>query len=81
MNPGRPEPYIDACDCYDIDLNIPPVGNLIEFVTSGLDHVQHPGPLYKRLSNLYHYAGDQVKSDHYRRLAEEGGKPGGVPGT
>ena len=57
----------------DIDLNIPPVTNLIEFVTSGLDHVQNPVPLYKRLSNLYLYAGDQTRSDQYRRLAEEGG--------
>jgi hypothetical protein len=80
-NPGKPEPYLDACDCYDVDLNIPPVGNLIEFVTTGLDHVRNPVPLYKRLANLYSHAGDQVKSDHYRRLAEEGGRQETGPGV
>ena len=80
-SPRKPEPYLDACDCYDIDLNIPPVSNLIEFVTSGLDHVQNPVPLYKRLSNLYLYAGDQTRSDQYRRLAEEGGHQDPSSGT
>jgi hypothetical protein len=80
-NPQRPEPYLDACDCYDPDLNIPPVTALIEFVTRGLNHVQNPAPLYKRLSNLYGFAGDQNRSDEFRRKAEEGGSQEALPGS
>jgi len=80
-SPRNPEPYLDACDCYDLDLNIPPVTALIEFVTNGLAHVKNPVPLYKRLSNLYAYTGDHEQSEHYRRKAEEGGSREAAPGS
>ena len=70
--PAEPDPYLDACDCYDPDLNIPPLAMLIEFVKHGLDHVKNPNSLHKRLSQLYNLAGDVEKSDYYRHLAEEG---------
>jgi len=30
--PAEPDPYLDACDCFDPDLNIPPLASLIDFV-------------------------------------------------
>ena len=72
-NPKSPDPYLDVCDCYDPDLNIPPVANLIEFVKTGLTHVANPVPLYRRLVRLYDHAGNPEQSDLYRKKAEEGG--------
>jgi len=72
--PAEPDPYLDACDCYDPDLNIPPVTLLIEFVHRGTEHVHNPSSLYRRLSRLYLSAGDERKSEQYRRLAEGGGR-------
>jgi tetratricopeptide (TPR) repeat protein len=73
VQPERPDPYLDACDCYDADLNIPPVTNLTEFVKHGVLHVPNPIPLYKRLAHLYQLAGDTEQSEYYRRKADETG--------
>jgi tetratricopeptide (TPR) repeat protein len=71
---ARPEeidPYLDACDCYDPDLNIPPLTTLIEFVKSGVETVRTPMNLYKRLAHLYDLAGDTEQCERYRRKADE----------
>lgn len=68
--PSQPDPYLDACDCYDPDLNIPPLSSLIDFVKHGLQHVVNPVSLYKRLAHLYELAGDIEQSEFYRRKAE-----------
>jgi len=69
--PNEPDPYLDACDCYDPDLNIPPLSSLIEFIKEGIAHVSNPASLYRRLSRLYEMAGDIDQSDYYRNKAEE----------
>lgn len=69
--PFEPDPYLDACDCYEPDLNIPPLASLIDFVKHGVDHVRNPKSLFKRLSHLYQLAGNPELSDHYRRKSEE----------
>ena len=69
--PGRPEPYLHACDCYDPDLNIPPLAALIEFLKDGLHHVKEPVSLFRRLAHLYELAGDVEQSEHYRRKADD----------
>ena len=76
IKPAEPDPYLDACDCYDPDLNIPPVSVLIEFVSHGIEHVPNPASLYRRLAHLYEMAGNPQQSDFYRRKADEG-QPGG----
>jgi tetratricopeptide (TPR) repeat protein len=68
--PAEPDPYLDACDCYDPDLNIPPIQSLIEFVKRGTEHVTNPTSLYKRLAQLYQLAGNEEKSEQYRRRAD-----------
>ncbi len=69
--PEEADPYLDACDCYEPDLNIPPLTSLIEFVKLGVAKAKNPRALYKRLAYLYELAGDQEQSDMCRRKAEE----------
>jgi hypothetical protein len=71
--PEEPDPYLDACDCYDPDLNIPPLSVLIEFVRRGLEHVHNPNSLYRRLGHLHDLAGDHEMGDVYRQTADETG--------
>jgi hypothetical protein len=76
IKPAEPDPYLNACECYDPDLNIPPLVGLIEFVKHGVEHVPNPAPLYGRLAQLYEAAGDADQSERYRRKADEGTSPG-----
>jgi len=76
--PDEPDPYLDACDCYEPDLNIPPLSSLIEFVKHGVEHVRQPKNLYKRLAHLYELAGNIELSELYRRKSE-GPSPGQEP--
>ena len=69
--PAEPDPYIDACDCYEPDLNIPPLASLIEFVSRGLQSVPSPVRLYTTLAHLYEMSGDPNTAETYRRKAEE----------
>ncbi len=69
--PSEPDPYLDAADCYEPDLNIPPIDVLIEFLRQGAEEVTSPKNLYLRLSHLYEISGDSRLSEHYRRLADE----------
>ncbi len=75
IDPAQPGPYLDACDCYDPDLNIPPLELLIEFVKTGLEVVPNRKSLCSRLSYLYHLLGDEDLSEYYRVKAEEAGEP------
>ena len=68
--PAEQDPYLDACDCYDPDLNIPPITVLLEFLKRGAEQVPNPANLYRRLAQLYQIAGDDVQSEYYRALAE-----------
>ncbi len=75
VNPGVPDPYLNACDCYDPDLNIPPLESLIEFVKKGLENAADKKILSSRLSYLYHLLGDEDLAEYYRLKAEEAGEP------
>lgn len=68
--PAEPDPYLDACDCYEPDLNIPPLTAMIEFVNQGVRNVTHPSLLYKRLAWLYELAGDYEEAEFCRRKAD-----------
>ena len=71
--PKELQPYLDACDCYDPDLNIPPVDVLIDFVREGLNHVDKKKVLLQRLARLYEMIGDEEQAEYYRRLADDHG--------
>lgn len=68
--PAEPDSYLDACDCYEPDLNIPPLHMLIEFVKQGVHKVTHPSLLYKRLAHLYELSGEYEQAEHCRQAAE-----------
>jgi len=76
--PEEADPYLDACECYEPDLNIPPLSSLIEFVARGITRLRDPRPVYRRLARLYEYAGEPGRAEECRRKAEEG-DPGGTP--
>lgn len=78
--PVEPDPYLDACDCYDPDLNIPPLHALVEFLKRGVEHVPQPASLYKRLAQLYDLAGDAEQSEWCRQKAE-GQENQDIPGN
>ncbi|HEX9829400.1 MAG TPA: hypothetical protein VGB10_04235, partial [Bacteroidota bacterium] len=71
--PAEVDPYLDACDCYDPDLNIPPADTLIDFLKSGLGNVMNKKTLLMRISQMYQLIGEQDLSDYYRDLANEAG--------
>lgn len=73
--PTALDPYLDACDCYEPDLNIPPVDVLLEFLKEGLEHVTNKKAVLMRLSHLYHMIGDDEESNYYRDLADEIDRP------
>ncbi len=73
--PTEPDPYLDACDCYDPDLNIPPADVLIEFLKAGLESVVNKKTLLLRLAHLHQVIGDRDQSDYYRDLADDVGGP------
>lgn len=72
--PEEPDPYLDACDCYDPDLNIPPADVLVSFVKEGLQHVGNKKSLLLRLSHLYQLMGEEEQSEYYRNLADGVGR-------
>jgi tetratricopeptide (TPR) repeat protein len=74
INPAVPDPYLDACDCYDPDLNIPPLEMLIDFVKRGIDNVRNKKSLCSRLSRLYQLFGDEDLAEYYRVKGEEAGE-------
>jgi tetratricopeptide (TPR) repeat protein len=68
------DPYLNAADCYEPDLNIPPADVLIGFLKDGLKCVENKKVVLQRLSYLYQMIGDREQSDYYRSLADDLGK-------
>ncbi len=73
VKPDEIETYIAVSDCYEPDLNLPPIDIILDFVKNGLLHVKDPTHLYLRLSELYEKTGNYEQSDYYRRKADESG--------
>lgn len=73
--PSEPDPYLDACDCYEPDLNIPPVQSLIEFLKRGTMHLKQPALLYERLAQCCELAGDPAEAERWRRKLDTPDEP------
>ena len=73
--PSEPDPYLDAADCYEPDLNIPPISKLIEFLKRGTAHVTVPKSLFQKLAHLYELSGNDEMSMYCRRKAGDGSNP------
>ncbi|MGD1045668.1 MAG: hypothetical protein ABR936_10135 [Bacteroidota bacterium] len=72
--PEEVQPYLDAADCHDPELNIPPLYWLVEFLKLGINLVKDKKTLLHRLSYLYQMHGDQKQADFYRTLADDLGR-------
>jgi tetratricopeptide (TPR) repeat protein len=79
VRPTVPDPYIDAADCHEPDLNIPPVTTLIDFLKGGVDAVTDPKPLYQKLAYLYELIGNDEMHAFFRKKAEGWEPPSDQP--
>ncbi len=73
-SPEEVTPYIEASECYDPDLNIPPFAQLILFMRSGIQRVSEKRTLLERLAYLYEITGDEEQGRYFRRLADDIGR-------
>ena len=71
VHPEKSEPYMHAADCYEPDLNIPPLSAIIEFFKKGAQHAAEPKIFYRQLAEYYEMLGNDEMSNYYRRLAAE----------
>lgn len=74
IKPHEGDPYIDACDCYNPDLNIPPAKILIEFLKIGYEFVPSNKNICLRLAVLYQAIGESDLAEYYRVKADESGE-------
>lgn len=69
--PSEVEPYVNAADCYEPDLNIPPAEVLLSFLRSGLPVVANKKVVLMRLAYIYEMTGDDEQARYYRTLADD----------
>lgn len=74
IKPDEPDPYLDACDCYNPDLDIPPARTLIEFLKVGLEFVHNKKAICLRLAVLHQTIGEPDLAEYYRVKADESGE-------
>lgn len=72
VRPDIIDTYLRAADCYEQDLNIPPISRLVAFLKEGTEHVPSPRELYERLIYFYELLGNDEMEQFYRRKAGEG---------
>lgn len=75
VRPSEPDPYLDAADCYEPDLNIPPISLLINFLKQGACSVTRPITIYQRLAHFYEICGNDEMSIYYQRKVQEQSDP------
>ncbi len=73
-SPQEVSPYIEASECYDPDLNIPPIKQMLEFMKGGIPKVTDKRPLLVRIAYLCEIIGDEDQGRYYRRLADDIGR-------
>ena len=78
VRPSEPDPYLAAADCYEPDLNIPPIDALIAFLKQGVNGVAAPKSLYLKLAHLYELNGNDEMYTYFRKKGEET-PPGPTP--
>ena len=73
--PTEIQPYMDAANCYEPDLNIPHINSLIDFLRQGANTIPESTPIHQKLASLYEIAGNDEMSKYYKRKADEGTAP------
>ncbi|KAB2922777.1 MAG: hypothetical protein F9K22_10740 [Bacteroidetes bacterium] len=74
IKPDEVDPYLDACDCYNPDLDLPPAKNLIEFLKIGYEFVPNRKNICLRLAVLHQTIGENDLAEYYRVRADEAGE-------
>jgi hypothetical protein len=74
IRPHEADPYMDACDCYNPDLDIPPAKILIEFLKIGYEFVPINKNICLRLAVLHNAIGETALAEYYRVKADESGE-------
>ena len=58
VRPFETAPYLNLCDNYDENLNLPPANELITFLSVGIEYCKDVCPLMERMIFLYELKGD-----------------------
>ncbi len=74
IKPNESDPYLNACDCYNPDLDIPPAKVLIEFLKIGYEFVSNKKNICVRLAVLHQTIGEHGLAEYYRVKADESGE-------
>jgi hypothetical protein len=75
--PASSDPYLRISECYEPDLNIPPLDSIIHFLKTGVPHIEEPRPVFEKLAHFYELGGNDEMSSYFRRRAEESSPPPG----
>jgi hypothetical protein len=78
VRPDIVDTYLRAADCYEPDLNIPPISKLIDFLRTGAERVDRPRELHERLVYFYEILGNDEMQEFYRRKLDSA-RPGQAP--
>lgn len=74
IKPEQTDPYLDVCDCYNPDIDIPPAKMLIEFLKVGLELVDSKKSIALRLAILYQAIGENDLAEYYRVKFDDAGE-------
>ncbi|HUN66086.1 MAG TPA: hypothetical protein VMW43_08275 [Bacteroidota bacterium] len=75
--PASSDPYLRISECYEPDLNIPPLDAIIHFLKAGAPGLEQPKPVFEKLAHFYDLRGNDEMSSYFRRRAEESSPPPG----
>jgi tetratricopeptide (TPR) repeat protein len=73
--PASSDPYLRISECYEPDLNIPPLDAIIHFLKTGVPRIDEPKPVFEKLAHFYELGGNDEMSSYFRRRAEESSPP------
>ncbi len=67
FDPKSDGPYVNSCNLYNSDLNMPTLQSIMSFLKSGTEKVGDPAPIYERLSVFYKMIGNDEMFRFYRQ--------------
>ena len=70
--PFETAPYLNLSDNYDANLNLPPLDELISFLSTGAEHCSETRLLTERLIFFYTLKGDDEWAEFYKKKLREG---------
>ena len=65
--PAEVTPYLNLCDNYDANVNLPPIKELIAFLSAGLEQCKEKRAIIERLIFFYELEGDDEWAEFYKK--------------